>query len=478
MKTLSERIKEAQDKLVASKDALLELTKALEETPDDDTVLEQVDAMTVQVEKETKHVDTLQKAEKALAERAAAQQVAGSPMINTGAFGKKEDREDLWLKEAICHFIAHCQKKTPEQVRVERFSKNKALEHVMHLKTGVALGTTFDTEFASELVEEDTQGFINLLTPLSVAAALASRGLVLNFGGFNTVRIPRRMPRLGTGANMGGAFVGEGGVIPVGRLGITSEVLGRYSMKVISTFSKELAQRATPAIQGVIRQAILDDMSVELDTAFLDSSAMVAGIRPAGIGNGSTPLAGTAGGGIDAVVADIKAGMAALTGNGLGQRPVLCINVNDQTSVGFMQTALGEFLFRQELSNGRLMNLEVVSSLNIPEHTAFMVDAAQLATAFDATEFDVNDYASVIEANADGVAPTQADDGTGELGTAGQVPRNAGIPISGPGAGLAQVGAVGRSLFQTHSVGIKAVKPCSWGFMQPNAVVHYTGLTW
>jgi len=117
---------------------------------------------------------------------------------------------------------------------------------------------------------------------------------------------------------------------------------------VISTFTRELADRSTPAIEAVIRQAILDDTAIELDTAMFDNSAAVAGVRPAGLldttapGYAGTAGTGTAGGGPDAVIGDIQTMLSAMVTAGVGSRPVLFINSQDAMSVGMMQTPLGE----------------------------------------------------------------------------------------------------------------------------------------
>jgi hypothetical protein len=156
---------------------------------------------------------------------------------------------------------------------------------------------------------------------------------------------------------------------------------------------------------------------------------------------------------------------------------VLLVNSQDALSVGLMQTALGEFLFRDEMNGGRMLGIEVIKSLNVTKGQAIVVDAAALATAFDGTEFDVSDVATVVEADADGTAPTHATGAAGAVGTAGQVPRDGGIPVSG-GSGAAAAGATARSLWQTWSVGVRAIQPVSWGFMQPGATVHLSALTW
>jgi hypothetical protein len=464
--TLSDRIELAQNELLAKKDQLVDLTKSLEDTPDDDTLLAQVDDLTAQVEKAVKYVDTLKKAEATLAEKVK----SAAPAIVHST--KKADGE-LWVKNATIEFLAHVQRKTPDQVIAERYEKDAAIKAVRDVtKTAVPVATTFTAGWAQELVQNDTRGFLDLLTPTSVAAALASRSMMVNFDGYDSVTIPRRNTRA-AGTTLGGAFVGEGGAIPLGRISVGSTKLSRFKMAVISTFTRELAERSTPSIEAVIRQAILDDTSIMLDSVFLGSAAAVAGIQPAGITNGVTATTGTTGGGVDAVVADIKAGVAALTNAGLGVRPVLLVNTRDAMSVGLMTSPLGEFMFQAEMNGNRLLGIEVVKSLNVPQGTAILLDASALATAFDMTMFDVSDVATVVEANADTNAPTHSN------GTAGQVAQNGGIPVLGAATGGAvATGATARSLWQTYSVGVRAVTPVSWGVLQPNAVVHFTGLSW
>lgn len=476
MKTLAERIAEAQKKLAAKKDALVELTKQLDETPDDDELLTQLDELTGEVEKSAGTLETLQKAETALKERVekVEEQQQSAAIIHAKA--KDHETKELWLKNAVCAFLAHVNRVPLAQVMEDRYKGNRALQTVLAQKSAVPLATTFNAGWAAELVQTDVQGFVDLMTPFSVAAALSRRTLSINFDGFNSVTIPRRAPRT-AGTHLGGAFVGEGGAIPLGRLALNAATLARYKHAVISTFSRELAERSTPSIEQIIRQAVLDDMSMSLDEAFLSDDVEVPGVRPAGIGAGVVPIAGDAGGGIDAVVADIKAALAALNAAGLGTSPVLLANTQDLISVGLMQTALGEFIFRAELAAGNLLGIPVIASQNVALGTAFVVDASTIATAFDATDFNVSDVATVVEANADTTPPTHATGAGGAVGTAELVPRNGGIPAS-IGAGAAAAGATARSLWQTFSVGIRSVQPVSWGVISPGGVVVLNGLTW
>ncbi len=475
MKTLSERIAESQQKIAAKKDALLEVTKGLDDHPEDDEYLLQLETLTQELEDETKHLTMLERAEKALAEKVATNKAAAIITQHGDGLDKKDSKE-LWLKHAVCAFVSHVNRKHINEVLSELYPKNKALNNVMQFKSTVPLATTYDAGWAAELVQGDTQGFINLLVPTSVAAAIASRTLQLNFNGYDSITIPKRGPRV-AGQHLGGAFVAEGSPIPLGRMSVGATTLSRYKHAVISEFSAELAERSTPGIEQVLRQAILDDMSVSLDAIFLGSANAVVGTQPPGIGFNITPVAGTAGGGIDAVVADLKAAKKALSTAGLGQNKVLILNEADADSVGFMQTAMGEFLFKDDLNSGNLLSMSVIVSQNCPEGTFYLVDASSLATAFDAVAFRTSDVATIVTASSDTVAPTMAVDDTGAIGDPEQVPRGGGLHVSGT-AGAGGAGQVTHSTFQTNTIALRAIQPVSWGVVQDGGVYICDNLTW
>ena len=473
---LSDKIEVAEKELLSLKDDLLKSTESLEAAPDEESLLAEVEEATSVVESKTATLGALKKAEIALKERAKPVDEAPAVIQQRGS----KDAGELWLKQAVCEFLAFTEKKSVDQVREERYGKNVALKAVSSLtqKAAVPLATTFDAGWAAELVQTDIQGFIDVLTPLSVAAALASRTAPLSFGGFDTITIPRRQPRAAFTNDLSGAFVGEGGAIPLGRLTLGSSTLSRYKMAVISTFSKELSQRAIPSIEGLIRNAILDDTSIALDSAFLGAGSAVTGVRPAGILKGITVGTGNTTGGVTSVTSDMKTMLTAMTSAGLGTRPVLLINTQNALSAGLIQTALGDFVFRDEINGGRLLGVETIRSLNIPVDTCILVDAATIATAFDQTMFDISDVATVVEADAGGGAPTHANTTADAIGTAGEVERNGGIPVASGVTPVASVGATARSLWQTYSVGVRAVTPCSWGVIQPGGISALSALKW
>ncbi len=182
------------------------------------------------------------------------------------------------------------------------------------------------------------------------------------------------------------------------------------------------------------------------------------------------------------MIADIKAGINAMTAARLGARPVLIINTASRLGLSLMMNPLGQRSFADEVATGRILGIEIISSQHVPANVAILVDAATFATAFDTPTFDISDVATVVESNAAAGAPTMAataaQAAVGAVGTAGQVPVNSGIAVAGS-TGAATTGFQARSLWQTYSVGIRMVAPTSWSLLRGAAAVHETtAITW
>jgi HK97 family phage major capsid protein len=474
---IADQIKALEASQITIKDQLTDAVKQLEAAPDEETLLATVETLTEKVEKGEQSLAALKKAEAALAARAAA-----SPAVVKAEhleINAPKNAGDIMVKHAVAKLIAHVERKPVAQVIDERYSNQAfvkaTFEHVT--KTAIPVATTTLATWAAELTRSDTRGFIDTIKDVSVAAALASRATSLDFGGFQSIKIPKKNP---LGATLSEpAFVGEGGVIPLTRFSFGSLELFRYKLAAITTYTRELFERSTPAIEGVLQSSLREAYAEVLDAALLGTAAAVAGVRPAGLLNGVAVIPPTAGGGEDAVRTDVMNLIKALTTAKLGARPVLLVNNIDALAASMMTSALSEPVFREELARGSLLGIPVISSANVAQHVAIIVDAAYLATAFDAPEFDVSDVATVTEANADGVAPTQAgaDATGGALGTAGQVVPGGGIKVAG-GAGASTTGYTARSLWQTYSIGLRMVAPTSWGLMQAGAVATTSPTTW
>ena len=475
---LNDRIIAADAELLSLKDALVEATKNLEAAPDEEALLVEVEELSAKVEKQTSSVTALKRAEAALAQRAAvaAPAVVESKHIKTPA-------TDLMWKHATAKFLAFAERKHVGQVMEERYKDHNGVaetfEHVQ--KTAVMPADTTTSGWAAELVATDVRGFLETLKTTSVAAALAAKSQTMSFGGYNSVTVPRRNPI--SAAPTEPSWVSEGSAIPLTQFSFGSATINRYKLAAISTWTKELAERSTPAIEGLLKSALSEAYSTVLDNALLSSAAAVAGTRPAGLLNGlagAATGAGDATGGSASLIIDLKALLGYMQANRTGAKPVLIMNNATRLSISMLQSSLSEFLYRDEIAQSRLLGMDVVSSNNVPTGVVVLVDADALVTVFDAPQFDVSDVATIVEANADLSAPTMVNDGTaGAVGTtAGQVSKpDGGLMVSGT-SGAASTGYTARSLWQTHSVGVKLIAPTSWAMLRPNSIAQRTGVTW
>ena len=128
---------------------------------------------------------------------------------------------------------------------------------------------------------------------------------------------------------LAGAWTGEGAAKPVKKASFSTVTLSPTKLSVISTFSEEMATYGMPSIEGIIRQAMSDDTGIALDSYLIDNVAASAGVRPAGLLNGVTPItASAATPATAAMVADLKALVGAITAAGGGGRGPIAILIN------------------------------------------------------------------------------------------------------------------------------------------------------
>ncbi len=335
MKTIAEKILAKQARLVQIKDRLTEIKSILEadetaELSDEDQA--ELVTLTEETEVIERSVEGLQTIEKGLANHAqpAAPGVPGTTTargIAPGPHQKQEKGGSLLAKVATARLIAFHKGVSPHEALQGLYGHDDRIKAVSDYiaKTATVGATTTAAGWAAELVEDDLQGFLDDLAPISVYAALRAKGIPLVFGGANSVTIPKRSSATGITNDVAGSWVGEGGAIPVKRLDLGSQTLNRYKAAVISTFSQEILDQSVPSVEAIVRQAMLDDTAVTLDSALLGSSNVVAGVRPAGLLYGLTPTA-SAGDTAANIRTDLKVLFAAMLAANVGPNPVLIMN--------------------------------------------------------------------------------------------------------------------------------------------------------
>jgi len=460
---LGEKIVAAEERIEDLRSQVADIIKAAEDDGRDllDEETDQIEALEGEIESAEKALKGLKSAENALARRAQAR--SSQPAASAPAAPKANEKaSDLIFKMAHVHFRAFLEKKAPETVCQERYSHDARVDAVVKAATTPAY--TNVAGWAQELTDTALVGFIEELRPVSIYGRLAAAGTAIPFGGNNAVTMPFRS---GNG-QVPGSFVGEGNTIPVKQGGFSSTVFNRYKAAVITAFSKELQRVSNPQIEGLMRDAILTDTGIMLDSVITDpSSAAVAGIRPASPWNGAANQA-SAGDTLENILTDIRFLLDVLSSANAGRNPYMVMNPARLTGLSMLTNANGSFVFRDEIAQGRLMGVPLIISTNCPADHVFIIDCADFGTAFGTPEFEVSEQATLVMADDDGVAPTMAD--TNAISAAGS------LHVS-DAAGTSPATAV-RSMFQTWEMALRMVLPISWGLMRPNTVGYITGVSW
>jgi HK97 family phage major capsid protein len=368
---------------------------------------------------------------------------------------RKKDLEplDYLVQAGVCHGMAKIRGTLPDVERMRIYGENEALKHVLDwtMRAASAPAMTTVTGWAAELVQQIYADLLALLMPQSVFPRLAGKGTSLSFGQAGKILLPTRSRT----PTIAGSFVGEGMAIPVRQGAFTSQTFIPKKMAVITTWTREMADHSIPAIEGVLRQAIQEDTAVSLDSVLLDANPATT-IRPAGLLNGVSLTPPTAGGGINAVIGDIKSLVGALVAVTLGniRSPVWLMNPADMLSASLASAAnTGIFPFKEEVGRGTLNNIPIIDSATVPPKTVVIADAADFVVMqADNMRFEISDQATL---HMEDTAPLDLVSGS-------------------PGT----VAAPQRSLFQTDSLALRMIFPLNWAFRRPGMVAYTNTITW
>jgi HK97 family phage prohead protease/HK97 family phage major capsid protein len=448
--SLSKKIETAQADRNRLRDALNELVNKDELDESETLQIEELNRKIPEVEKQ---LAILEESEKNLAARTAEKPMEGQiilpgqPQPRPFAVpAKKVEPMDLMIRSAICTGISHWHRRSIDQVLRERYGNDEATAIVTRAAVDPAKTTVVG--WAAELVQTITDGFLNSLTPISIYARLRAMSISLTFDRAGIIRIPARAAT----PQINGDFVGEGAPIPVRRLALTSIQLTPKKVAVISTFTEEMADFSTPAIESLLREAITEDTAVVLDTKLIDANPATI-IRPAGLRNGIaglTPSAATTA--AAAMVADLRALIGALTAVNGGRRVAILINTAQAFSLSMAQTVNGDFLFGSPEEASRKFGVTFIASNSVPAGTVIAVDVADFVTVSgDTPNFDMSNQATIHEEDT---TPLPIVDGAGVSAK----------PV--------------RSLYQTDTMGLRMRMPVNWAMRRAGMVSWMAGVIW
>jgi HK97 family phage prohead protease/HK97 family phage major capsid protein len=308
------------------------------------------------------------------------------------------------------------------------------------------------TSWAAEIVTQIWAGFMEALLPFSVFPEIARRGQSFTLGRNGVINLPLRLST----PQISGSFVGEGAPIPVRQGAFATAQLTPKKLAVISTFTREIAEHSTPAIEGLIREAILHDTAISLDSVLLDSNPATT-VRPPGLLYGVTPTTATTAGAatVIALNGDIQKLIQALNVATLGniRNPVWLMNPAETTAAGLAMTTTGDTPYKDEISRGSLMTIPIVKSTIVPAGTMILMDCHDYASVMEvAPRFDVSDQAVLHMEDTTPLAIASGSPGT--------------------------VASPTRSLWQTDTIGIRMIMPLNWLLRRAGMVQYMTGMTW
>jgi HK97 family phage prohead protease/HK97 family phage major capsid protein len=462
---LSQRIQELEKSLLADQD---DLDRHLETIDDDNPTEEQMaltEDKTTKIENKQRQLNNLKTVEAkngngaidtstatAVARRKSNEIRLPAELAPRPA--KKADPLDFIVRAAIVRAKSKVEGVSIDDMRRKIYGDDEATRIMtdLVLKAATAPAETTVTGWAAELVRTVWAAWMDVLLPVSVLPKLSAIGLGLTFGQNGRIVIPTRSLT----PSIAGAFVGEGQPIPVRQGAFTSQTLTPKKLAVITSWTKEMEDFSIPAIEGLLRQAIIEDTAVALDTVLLDNNVATA-IRPPGLrsyGAGLTPSATTP---FANFVADYNALYGALltATKGNVRRPVILLNPTEVQSLSMLQppnAAAPLFPFMTMLDNNRLVRADLVESSTVTAGTAIMLDAADFTTAgAEGPRMDISDTATL---HMEDTAPAD-------------------IVSGSPGVVATPV----KSMWQTDSLALRMIMRLNWIMRRP-VVAWMSGVTW
>jgi HK97 family phage prohead protease/HK97 family phage major capsid protein len=458
---LSERIESARSNMVTLQDQLNSNIDAGD--------LDNLDELTNQVEETRKQIATWERAERALgnasetitlprtqySSNVAVSQPAASSAPKVWMPKKQEEPGNLFIRHCVAKLIAHVRHSSVDEAMRERYGHYADFEqtrgvHDYYMRAATAPATTTTTGWAAELATTMYGDFFESLSPGSIYGPLAPQGFRVTLGRNATIT----MPTDAATPTVAGSFVLEGAPIPVRQAAFTPVSMGLKKMAVIVAYTREIGDHSNPAIEAVIRRLITKHTMKAIDTVLIDAVA-VSTARPAGIRNGVSVTAATAGGGFNALVTDIKNLIGVLAAVDSLRSPIFIMNPVQKVAITFAQGQAGtDFPLASQINNNTLAGYPVIVSSTVPAGMVILIDAADFMSATgDDPRFDVSDQATL---HFEDTTPLQ-------IGTVGAP---------------ATVAAPSRSMYQTDSIALRMILPMNWMMLRSGVIAWTQAVTW
>jgi hypothetical protein len=304
------------------------------------------------------------------------------------------------------------------------------------LRSASAPATAATTGWAAELVATAVADVVASIAPVSAGAALIGMGLQVPFDSATAVRVPGRVVQ----ASDAGGWTGEGLPLRVRRMDLSGPTLALCQLGAICVFTNELADHSLRAAQKVASELLNEAAALLLDSNLFGNAAASTGVSPAGLLNGVVGIPAATGGGVNAMVKDVEALIAALAAAGGGANPVFAAAPGQAAAVRAWA--------------GPQFTYPILASAALAAGTIVAIEAKSFVSGFSATPtFDTNDQTVL---HLEDISPAQ-------IGTVG-TPNVVAAPL--------------RSLWQSNCTAVKMILRCAWGMRATGHVQFVSSTTW
>ncbi len=363
-----------------------------------------------------------------------------------------------FTRYAMCLAAAKGNTTQALEIAKTRFPQMSRIQTV--LKAAVGAGTTTDPTWAGTLVDYTnfTGDFIDYLRPQTILGKFGTGNIP------SLTRIPFNVRIQGQTSGGDGYWVGPGAAKPLTSFDFAPTTLTWAKVANIAVLTDELVRFSSPSAEMLVRQALADALIARLDTDFVDPAKVaVAGVSPASITNGVTPIQ-TAG----STEADVRVDVAAIfapyiaANNTALSSMVWIMSTSTALSLSLMTNALGQPTFPSiTMTGGTFVGLPVivsdyVANIGSPSNDlVILVNAKDIYLADDGTvTIDASREASLEMSSTPTMESAAA--GSPYAPTATQV----------------------VSMFQTNSIALRAERYINWAKRRATAVQWLDNVIW
>lgn len=332
----------------------------------------------------------------------------------------------------------------------ERYPDQPTVEAI--LKGSISSGSTSSGNWAADLVGEETSAFADFVEFLRPMTILGKFGV----GGVPSLRrVPFRVPLISQTGGGSGYWVGEGKPKPLTNFDFERTTLTPLKVANIAVVTMELLRDSSPSADLILRDSLAAALKERLDTDFIDPAKGVsAGVSPASILNGVTPITSTGNDAAD-IREDIRLLFAAfIAANNAPTSGVWIMAATTALSISLMQNPLGQAEFPGiSMMGGTLFGLPAIVSEYVPS-----VTSGSYVALVNASDIYLGDEGGIAVDLSREASLEMADDPTNDSVT--------------PTA-TAMV-----SMFQTNSVAFRCERTVNFKRRRDSAVAYLDAVNW